>query len=269
VVVPFASDYDFVPTFGVKITRGRGFSRRFNTDSSAVLLNEAAVKAMGLTDPLNQQIKFAGKYWNIVGVVSDLLMDSPYDQADPIAVFNGHYWKEKVTIRLRSGVDLATALSKTGSIYAKHSPSYPFDYQFVDDEYNKKFAGEVRIGHLANAFAGLAIFISCLGLFGLAAYTAERPHQGNRHPQNSGGQSARRGRPAVAGILGLVALSLLIASPLAWYFLEKWLQNYPYRITIQGWVFALAGAFTVAIALVTVSFQSIRAALSNPPVTAE
>jgi hypothetical protein len=106
--------------------------------------------------------------------MKDVVMDSPYEQAECLAVFNGHDRKNKITIRLKAGVDVPGALAKTRAIYTRHSPSYPFDYQFVDDDYNKKFAAEVRVGHLANAFAGLAIFISCLGLFGLAAYTAER-----------------------------------------------------------------------------------------------
>jgi ABC-type antimicrobial peptide transport system permease subunit len=264
VVVPIAADYDFVPTFAVKITRGRGFSRSLSTDSSAVLLNEAAVKAMGLTDPLNQQIKFSGKQWNIVGVMQDVVMDSPYEKPGPVAVFNGHDWKFKVNIRLKTSMNVQTALARTGRIFIRHSPSYPFDYQFVDDEYNKKFAAEVRIGHLANAFAGLAIFISCLGLFGLAAYTAER-----RTKEIGIRKILGASLTDVVGLLsreylGLVALSLLIASPLAWYFLDNWLRNYEYRTTIDWWIFALAGLFTVAVALLTVSFQSIRAALANP-----
>jgi hypothetical protein len=264
VIVPFAADYDFVPTFAAKITRGRGFSRSFPTDTSSALLNEAAVKAMGLKDPINQQIKYGGKFWTVVGVMKDVVMDSPYEQAECLAVFNGHDRKNKITIRLKAGVDVPGALAKTRAIYTRHSPSYPFDYQFVDDDYNKKFAAEVGVGHLANAFAGLAIFISCLGLFGLAAYTAER-----RTKEIGIRKILGASLPDVVGLLsreylGLVALSLLIASPLAWYFLENWLRNYAYRTTLDWWVFALAGAFTVAIALVTVSFQSIRAALSNP-----
>ncbi len=264
VIVPFAADYDFVPTFAAGITQGRGFSRSFPTDTSAVLLNEAAVKAMGLADPLNAQLKFGGKQWAVVGVMKDVVIDSPYEQAECIAVFNGHDWKNKITIRLKAGMDLQSALAKTGEIYAKHSPSYPFDYQFVDEEYNKKFASEVRIGHLANAFAGLAIFISCLGLFGLAAYMAERRTKEIGIRKILGASLANVVGMLSREYLGLVALSLLIASPLAWYFLENWLRNYAYRTTIDWWIFVLAGLFTMAVALLTVSFQSVRAARANP-----
>ncbi len=261
---PTSADSDSVQTFALNVTQGRGFYRELSTDSSAVLLNEAAVKAMGLADPLTKQIKFAGKDWNIVGVLDNVVIESPYENSRPIAVFNQFNGKNILNIRLKKGVNLQTALAGAGRIFARYSPSYPFDYRFVDDEYNAKFASEVRVGHLANAFAGLAIFISCLGLFGLAAYTAERRTKEIGIRKILGASLSSIVSLLSREYVGLIAISLLIATPVAWYFLEQWLKNYPYRIEINWWIFVLAGVMSLLIALFTVSFQSIKAALANP-----
>jgi ABC-type antimicrobial peptide transport system permease subunit len=263
-MVTVNADHDYLSTFNVRLKRGRGFSRDFITDSSAVLLNESAVKMMGLDNPIGEEVVFWGKTYHVIGVIEDILMGSPYEAIEPAGVFFTTTTLRKVNIRYREGVNIQAALVKTAEIFSEYSPSYPFDYQFVDDEYNKKFAAEVRVSYLADTFAVLAIFISCLGLFGLATHTAQTRTReiGIRKVLGAkiGGIVLLLSQEYVL----LIGLSLPVASPLAWYFLENWLQNYPYRIQISGWVFVLAGASALGIALLTVSYQSVKAALANP-----
>jgi ABC-type antimicrobial peptide transport system permease subunit len=263
-VITLSSDYDYLPTFGIKITQGRGFSRNFQSDSSAVLINETALKMMNFKEPIGEKIVFGEKTYHVIGVIEDVIMGSPYEATEPAGVFFKHSTLNKVNIRFISGVPMQKALSSTARIFEKHSPSYPFNYQFVDEEYNQKFASEVRVGYLANAFAGLAIFISCLGLFGLAAYTAERRTKEIGIRKVLGATLTDIITLLSKEYVALVSISMLIAAPLAWYFLENWLQSYPYRIQISWWIFALAGLSALLIALLTVSFQALKAALANP-----
>jgi hypothetical protein len=263
-MVTVNADHDYLPTFNVRLKRGRGFSRDLINDSSAVLLNESATKMMGLDDPLGEEVVFWGKTYHVIGVIEDMLMGSPYEAIEPAGVFYTATSLRKINIRFRQGVNLQAALAKTAEIFGKYSPSYPFDYQFVDDEYSKKFASEVRVSYLADTFAGLAIFISCLGLFGLATYTAQ-----TRTREIGIRKVLGANIPGIVVMLSreyvlLIGFSLLVSSPLAWYCLDNWLQNYPYRIQISGWVFAFAGASALGIALLTISFQSVKAALMNP-----
>ncbi|WP_247233091.1 ABC transporter permease [Telluribacter sp. SYSU D00476] len=263
-LVTVCSDYKYLKTFGIRLKAGRDFSREFITDSSAALLNESAVKEMNLTDPIGEQIEYGGKTYHVVGVIEDVLMDSPYAQVRPTGVFLKKESRNIINIRFRDGVNRQEALASTKAIVEGLAPAYPFAYQFVDEEYAKKFATEERIGSLINAFALLTIFISCLGLFGLAAYTAERRTKEIGVRKVLGANLSSIVIMLSREYVYLIGIASLVASPIAWYFLHNWLQNYIYRIEIPGWAFFFSGLLAITIALLTVSFQSLKAALMNP-----
>ncbi|WP_169518240.1 ABC transporter permease [Spirosoma luteum] len=264
VLVTVSSDYDYLKTFGIRLKAGRGFSPDFATDSSAMLLNESAVKAMNLRKPLGEQVEHWGKTYHVIGVIDDVLMESPYDNVRPTGIFFDKEHRSFMNIRFREGVNIQEALAGTRKIVESLAPSSPFAYTFVDQEYAKKFASEERIGNLINAFALLTIFISCLGLFGLAAYTAERRTKEIGVRKVLGADLSSIVLMLSREYVYLVLAASFIASPVAWYFLHNWLQNYTYRIEIPWWIFIVSGLVALVVALLTVSFQSIKAALMNP-----
>jgi putative ABC transport system permease protein len=203
--------------------------------------------------------------YTIIGVTKDFVYDDMYGKADPLVFMC--YPEDRfgyMYIRVKSRTNIEKGMAKIESVVKSNVPGYPFNYIFVDDEYNKLFKSEMLIGKLSRVFALLAIIISCLGLFGLAAYTAERRTKeiGIRKVLGA----------SVSGITGLLSkdflrlvfISAVVAFPLSWWFMHKWLQNYAYRISINGWVFVIAGILALLIALMTISFQSIKAAIANP-----
>ena len=191
-------------------------------------------------------------------------MDSPYENVRPTGVFFDQKNLYTLNIRFREGVNTREALVSTQAIYEKLAPDYPFVYKFIDEEYDRKFASEERIGNLINAFTLLAILISCLGLFGLAAYTAERRTKEIGVRKVLGANLSSIVIMLSKEYVYLIGIASLLATPVAWYFLHNWLQNYAYRIEIPWWIFIFSGAMALAVALMTVSFQSVRAALMNP-----
>jgi len=200
----------------------------------------------------------------VVGIVKDFVYNNMYGTSEPLLLYCYSGAATLLTIRYKPNIDLTKALAKTEAIMKEENPGYPFEYKFVDEAFSQFFTTETLIGKLAGVFAVLAIFISCLGLFGLAAYTAERRTKeiGIRKVL---GASVR----GLAGLLSkefvqLVALSCVIAFPIAWLSMQSWLQDYQYRTTIHWWVFAAAGIAALVIALITVSFQAIKAAMANP-----
>ncbi len=261
-----STDDGFVKNLGLKLIQGRGIdARSYLTDSSALMLNEAAVKAMRLKDPVGQIIKSNDKEFHVVGVIKDFILESPYQPIAPMLIAGPDpYGFYILNIKLNPDHPVAENLSRAEQIYKKYNPSYPFEYYFVDEDYAAKFASEKRIGSLAALFAGLTIFISCLGLFGLATYTAENRIKEIGVRKVLGASVAGITTLLSKDFLKLVILSILIASPVAWWAMNNWLQTYPYRITIEWWIFAMAGLLSVLIALATISFQSIKAALANP-----
>lgn len=263
-LVTIGADYGYLKTFGIKLKAGRGFSRDLATDSAAVLLNESAVKAMNLTNPLDKQVTYWGKTYHVIGVIDDVLMDSPYDNVRPTGVFFDQEHRSIINLRFREGAKTREALASTKAIFEKLAPAYPFTYKFVDEEYAKKFASEERIGGLIDAFALLTIFISCLGLFGLAAYTAERRTKEIGVRKVLGANLSSIVLMLSKEYVYLIGIASLLAAPVAWYFLHDWLQNYTYRIEIPWWIFVLSGILALVVALLTVSFQSIKAGLMNP-----
>ena len=262
----FASDEGFVQTLGLQLIAGRDISTKtYLTDSNAVLLNEAAMKIMRLKDPVGATIKYNGSGWHVVGVVKDFILESPYEPIAPMIIVGpkdlGFYI---MNMKFNPANSTSENLKKAEIIFKKYNPSYPFEYNFLDDEYAAKFANEKRTGQLAGLFAGLTIFISCLGLFGLASFMAENRIKEIGIRKVLGASVMGITQLLSRDFLKLVIIAFLIASPIAWFTMSNWLQSYTYRVSIDWWVFALALLLSVAIALLTISFQSIRAAMTNP-----
>jgi len=256
--------HDFGKTIDWQIKEGRDFSREFATDSSAMILNEAAVKLTGLKEIVGKTIRWDTTPHHVVGVIKDMVMESPYTPVKPTIFLMQPGWAGIITIRIKPSLPLRSALAKIETVFKKYDPGSPFDYRFTDQEYAKKFSDEERIGNLASFFAVLAIFISCLGLFGLASFVAEQRTKEIGIRKVLGASMPAIWRMLSKDFVMLVIISCLIAIPLAWYYLHQWLQKYEYRTEISWWVFILAAAGALIITLLTVSFQAIKAALANP-----
>jgi hypothetical protein len=258
------SSRDFGKAVGWQMKEGRDFSKDFGTDSTSLIFNEAAIKYMGLKQPVGTIIKWNDKPYQIIGVVHDLVMESPYQ---PVArtVFIPSFNPERVIdIRISPSASLPAALTKIETAFKKYNPAQPFEYKFIDDEYARKFGDEQRIGKLAGFAAALAIFISCLGLFGMASFMAEKRTKEIGVRKVLGASVFNIWRLLLKDFVALVIISLLIASPIAYYFMHSWLERYEYRTEMSWWIFAAAGIGALAITLSTVSYQSIKAALTNP-----
>ncbi|MGN6804118.1 MAG: ABC transporter permease [Ginsengibacter sp.] len=256
---------DFGKTIGWKLIEGRDFSRDYATDSSALILNEAAVKQIGMKkDIVGQTIQFNDKNYTVIGVIKDMIMESPYKPVTPTVFLNDPNWTGQITIAIKQGVPVETALSKIENVFKKFSPGAPFDYTFNDEEYAKKFADEERIGKLSTFFTILAIFISCLGLFGLASFVAEQRKKEIGIRKVLGASTYNLWRMLSKEFALLVFISCFISIPLAWYYLHGWLKQYDYHTSISYWIFVFSGVGALLITLITVSFQAIKAALANP-----
>jgi hypothetical protein len=256
--------HDFGKTVGWKFTDGRDFSRVFPSDSSGFVLNEAAVKFMGLKQPISQIVQWGDRSFKVIGVVKDMLMMSPYEPVKQTIYFIPKRSGNFVTIRINPASSAREALQHIEAVFKKYSPSSPFNYDFVDQEYAMKFAAEERIGKLASVFATLAILISCLGLFGLASFIAEQRTKEIGVRKVLGASVLNLWGLLSKDFVVLVIIAIGIATPIAYYFLNNWLQKYEYRTDMPWWIFAATGAGALLITLLTVSFQSIKAALVNP-----
>jgi len=254
---------DYGKTIGWTITRGRDMSRDFATDSNAAILNEKAVRSIGFKDPIGQVVKLFGKPYTVVGVCADMVVNNPYDSVDN-AIFVGGSYTGRMLVRIKPGANPHTALAQMEPVFKKYNPTSPFIYKFVDDAYALKFESEERIGNLAAVFTGLAIFISCLGLFGLAAFVAEQRTKEIGVRKVLGAGIINLWGLLSKDFLKLTALSILIAVPLAYYGMNQWIKAYYYRAPLSWWIFAAAGAGLIAITLATVSYQSLKAAFMNP-----
>ena len=240
--------------------------KRFPTDSTAALLNESAVKAMGFKNPIGQVID-RGSWggWHVIGVFKDFILESPYDKIKPMMIRGPRAtWFNLMHIRLNGANSTPQNLADMEKIFKRYNPQYPFDYHFIDQEYATKFSDERSTATLTALFAGLTILISCLGLFGLAAYMAEARIKEIGVRKVLGASVAGIVTLLSKDFVTLVLIALLVAAPIAWFSMDKWLDGFAYRIAIPWWIFLAAGVVAVLIALGTVSFQAIRAALANP-----
>jgi ABC-type antimicrobial peptide transport system permease subunit len=262
--------YEFTETLGLKLVEGRGFSREFASDSNAVLINETAVKYMGLIDPIGKYIRDSdlenpNPPLKIVGVVEDMIIQSPYNPVkQAMYVFDKYENVNYYNLRLNPKQSVSESLTAIEKVFKTNFPNTPLDYQFVDEEYGAKFKSEERIASLASVFTALAIFISCLGLFGLASFVAEQRTKEIGVRKVLGASISQLWLLLSKDFITLVVIALLIASPLAYYIMKEWLQKFNYRTPV-GWdVFAIACFGALVITLITVSFQAIKAATSNP-----
>ncbi len=242
---------------------GRDFSTAFLTDSSALILNEAAVKYMGLKNPVGQTVRW-GRNFRVIGVVKDMITGSPYQPTAQTIFFMAKKVGNFLDIRINPNKSAREALAKIETVFKKYAPSTPFDYKFADDEYAKKFVAEERIGKLAGFFSLIAIFISCIGLFGMASFMAEQRIKEIGVRKVLGASVFNLWGLLSRQFVVLVIISLLISLPVAFYLMHNWLQEYSYRTELSWWIFAAAGAGALLITLITVSYQAIKAAMANP-----
>lgn len=262
IMAGIATDIDFTKTMGIKILNGKDFSGT-PSDSSAMLLNKAAVEAMGLKNPIGMQMKY-GQSYTVIGVTDNVVMGSPYQAVDPMMVFFDPNNSSSISIRLNTAAQLQKSLQAIEAIFKKHNPAYPFEYQFADQEFGKKFLTEDLISRIINIFAGLAIFICCIGLAGLASFTIQKRIREIGIRKVLGATVQQLLMLISKEFLKLVLIAFVIAVPLTWWLMNNWLEKYPYRVNISGWLFGAVGIIILLLTLVVVSLNTMRAATSNP-----
>lgn len=260
-----AVGYDFTKTMNIKMAKGRDFSKEYITDSVGYILNEEALKKINYKDPIGKPLTFWGKKGTIVGVVKDFHFTSVHEAIKPLVIRlagnnSSPYW---LLVRTEAG-KTKQAMNNLEALCKKFNPKFPFSYLFSDEEYQKLYTSEQVISKLSNYFSFLAIFISCLGLLGLVMFTAEQRTKEIGIRKVLGASTPSLFNLLSKEFLQFVLLAFVIASPLAWFFMSQWLQNYSYRTEISWWIFVVAGIMAILIALATISFQALKAALANP-----
>ncbi|HMI67977.1 MAG TPA: FtsX-like permease family protein, partial [Cyclobacteriaceae bacterium] len=256
--------HEYGKTVNWKIAQGRDLSREFSTDSSGMILNETAVRYMGIKDPIGMEVTADDVKLHIVGIVKDMVMESPYSPVKPTIYILNYENVNWINLKLSPNKSASESLSVVESIFKKHLPSAPFDYKFVDQEYSKKFDSEERVAKLASVFAVLAILISCLGLFGLASFVAEQRTKEIGIRKVLGASVTNLWQMLSKDFVVLVLFACVVSVPVAYSVLSNWLRGYEYHTEISWWIFVLSVGGAVLITLFTVSFQAIKAALMNP-----
>ncbi|HMK18505.1 MAG TPA: ABC transporter permease [Chitinophagaceae bacterium] len=261
----FGVSYDFIETMGMQMASGRNFSKEFGDENNKIILNEAAVKLMQLKDPVGKTIKLNDQPNQIIGIVKDFHFESLHEPVKQsyIKLSGGNNPWNKMMVRIKAGHEQET-IAQIEKLHRSYSPGFPFDFNFLDEAYQKQYLSETRVGILSRYFAGLAIFISCLGLFGLAAFTAQKRQKEIGIRKVIGASLNNITVMLSKNFLGLVIIAVLIAFPLAWWAMNSWLQGFAFRISMNPAVFLIAGSSVVLITILTVSFQAIKAALANP-----
>jgi putative ABC transport system permease protein len=261
-------EYGF--TMGWSFLQGRDYSREFSTDSCAVILNQAAARLIGWQNPIDEEITWSGKKFRVIGVIKDMIVDSPYEAVKPTVYFMqsnffqntlGSVW---INIRLNPGIGPHEAITRVERVFESVMPGVPFEFKFIDQEYEKKFASEERIGKLASLFALLAIFISCLGLFGLASFVAQQRTKEIGIRKIVGASIFSLWKMLSKDFVMLVTVACAITIPVSYFFMNDWLNGFQYRTETSWWVFGTTSIGALLLTLITVSYQSIRAALMNP-----
>lgn len=262
-------DENYIPTLGMEMAKGRNFSKQFPTDSTGIIINEAAAKYLGFKDPLNKPLYYLNdmktkdiKTYHIVGVVKDFNFNSLHQTVTPLALTLSEQ-NGSMAFRINTA-DAKGLITQIENKWRAMLPGQPFTYTFMDEQFNATYLAEQRISEISVTFAVLAILIACLGLFGLVTYAAEQRIKEIGIRKVLGASVTNLVGMLSKDFLVLVLISALIAFPVAWWAMDRWLQNFAYRITISWWIFIIAGLVALAIALITVSLQAIRAALMNP-----
>jgi putative ABC transport system permease protein len=262
----FGGSYHFIETMGMKMAAGRSFSQRFGADSNKIILNETAVKIMRLSDPVGKNISLYGNPVQVIGVVKDFHFESLRETVKPMYMVllkaDSSVWN-KMMIRIQAGKEIET-VDKIRSLYESYNPGFPFDFHFLDEVYEKQYASEIRVGILSKYFAGLAILISCLGLFGLTAFTAQKRQKEIGIRKVIGASVPDLVLMLSKDLFRQVMIAILIAVPLSGWAMTQWLNGFAYRIPLTAAIFLIAALSVIAITVLTISFQSVKAAFRNP-----
>jgi hypothetical protein len=259
-----ATEYDYTKTMGIKVLEGRDFSEDFKSDTSAILINKAAADLMRLKDPIGTELPLWNGKRKLIGIVENVLMGDPFEPVKPMFAIFDPGWIDAITVRLKKTENLQASINAVKSVFEKYAPAYPFDYKFADVEFQKKYTTINLTSQLASLFAGLAILITGLGLFGLAAFTAEQ-----RTKEIGIRKVLGATVPSLVALMNkdfsrLVIISFVLSAPLAWWLLHKYLERYTIRTEIGWWVFPLTGLVALVFAIAIVSTQALRAAYANP-----
>ncbi|MVZ66677.1 FtsX-like permease family protein [Sphingobacterium sp. DK4209] len=260
-----AADDKLVETMGLELIKGRDFDlSKYPTDSAGAIINETAAKEIGFKDPIGQIIKDGSQSFQVIGVIKDFIQESPYDPIAPLIIEGAKGMLAITHIKFKPEIHTREALDKTEAILKKYNPDYPFEYAFVDDDYAKKFDESEKTGQLASLFASLTIFISCLGLFGLSAFMAENKTKEIGIRKVLGASIFSVTSMLSKEFIILVIIACLIAFPIAYWAMNTYLSSYAYRISISWEIFAITAFTSILIAILTISYQSIKAAIANP-----
>jgi putative ABC transport system permease protein len=257
------TDVDFARTVGTKMLQGKDFSG-MPSDSSSLLLNKAAIEATGLKDPVGKPLRNGNRVYTIIGVTDNVVMGSPFNPVEPMMIYFMPGNTFSISIRLKPAVELSNALQSVEAVFKKYNPAVPFEYRFVDEEFGKKFATEELISRITNIFAGLAIFICCLGLAGLVSFTVEKRTREIGIRKVLGAKVAQVLLLVSKEFVKLVFIAFLFAIPVAWWFMNNWLAKYEYHTAINVWLFAIVGVIMLAVTLVVIVINTFKAAVKNP-----
>jgi ABC-type antimicrobial peptide transport system permease subunit len=261
----YAESGGLVATAGMQLVQGRDIDAvNYPSDSTACLINEAALALMKFKNPIGEIIYDDPVKWHVVGVIRDYIQESPYQSIKPLIIKGTKDWMGVILVKLNGQRAMTRDVADMERIFRQYNPAYPFEFTFTDEEYAKKFALEQFDGKLAGLFSGLVVCISCLGLFGLAAYMAQARVKEIGVRKVLGASAANITLLLSGDFVKLVILAIVIAIPVAWYAMNNWLSTYEYRVSIGWQVFALSGGLAVLIAVLAVGYQSVRAAIANP-----
>ena len=259
-----ATGYDYTRTMGIKMVEGRDFSEDFKSDSSAMLLNNAAADAIGVQNPVGLKINLWSRQWTVIGVMEDVVMSSPFRDVQPGFFLLEPAWGEVVTVRLNKTDDMKATISQVEKTFKRLNPSYPFEYQFVDEQFNRKFASINLIGTLASLFALLAIFITCLGLVGLANFSAEQRTKEIGIRKVMGATHTHVVTLLSRDFIKPVLIGFAMAAPVAWLATNRYLEQYAYRVEVAWWIIPTTGLVALTLTIIIVSSQAWNAASNNP-----
>ena len=263
IVTSMTADVDFTKTMGIKIIEGTDFSGS-PSDSTSMILNKAAVTAMSLKNPVGMQMRKGRKNFTVIGITDNVIMESPFKPVDPMVMYFNPKNSSTVSVRLKEKVTPQKALALLESVFKKYNPAFPFEYQFVDQEFGKKFLSEERISKITNIFAALAIFICCLGVAGLAAFTIQKRIREIGIRKVLGASFQQLLLLISTEFLRLVAIAFIIAVPLTWWFMDNWLEKFDFKVSISIWLFAVVGIIILLLTLFIVGLNTMRAVMANP-----
>jgi ABC-type antimicrobial peptide transport system permease subunit len=264
VVIHTTVGYGWLKMLNLTLLQGRDFSPAFPTDTNAYIINETALKLIGYKDPIGRPLSIFDQHYKIIGVVKDFHFKSLHDPIEPLLInLNEQIHWGFIMVKARQG-QTREAVASIEKVHREFEPQFPFQYHFSDEEYQRLYNNEQMIGRLSDSFAVLAAFISCLGLLGLAMFTAEQRTKEIGIRKILGASELNIFGMLSKDFLQLVGIALVIASPLAWLLMNNWLREYAYRINISWWIFIVAGGAALLIALLTISFQAFKAAVANP-----